>query len=96
MKLKGWLAAVASAVTLAWFAVPAQAGVAGAAGTLQAATTPNAEVQQVHWRGRGYYYRPYRWRYYYGPRYRHRHYYYYGPRYYGPRYYRRHWRYRHW
>jgi hypothetical protein len=91
MKIKGWLAAMASAVTLAWFVVPAQAGSANVAGALQAGNGPNAEVQQVHWRGRGYYYRPYR-HYYYGPRYRHRHYYYHGPR-----HYRRHWgHHRHW
>jgi hypothetical protein len=93
MKLKGWLAAMASAMTLAWIAVPAQAGSASVAGALQAGTKPSSEVQLAHWRGRGYYYgyRPYR-RYYYGPRYRHR-YYNYGPRY----HHRRHWRYhRYW
>lgn len=104
MKLKGWLAAMAGAMTLAWFAVPAQASPAGIGGALQAGTKPNAEVQFAHWRGRGYYYRPYRGGYYYGPRYRYRYYYgprfygprFYGPRFYGPRYYRRHWGYRYW
>jgi hypothetical protein len=97
MKLKHWLAAMASAAALGLVAVPAQAAPAGLAGSPQAADAATTDVKPVHWNGRRYHYRRYGRGYYYGPRYRHRHYY--GPGfrfYYGPRYYRRHWHYRGW
>lgn len=95
MKLKSWLTGLAGAATLGLVALPAEAAPAGGLSAAQGAAAPTTDVQQAHWYGRRYGYRPYS--YDYGPR----RYGYYGYRpdfrlYYGPRYHRRHWHYRHW